>query len=397
MSESANGVGRPRKSAPLSTRLALLAVSSLMALGATELFLRTMHPVYGHAAGSALERDAARVWRSPRDRRVQYTHPDTDRPHWVYFNSQGMRQRRDPDPAELDGALNIGVFGDSYVSNVRLPEPVGFPEVLHHLLRREEPRANVLNFGVNGYGPGQSYLTYRATPLAKELDYVLYVFCSNDLRNIYETGLFSLDSRGELAAAHPAADSQWYVRLLARLHLTYLVIDARNRLTSSEVDTTSLLEDLQHRAWKERLRSPKALSISKTLEPSGDPDSERSVAVFWKLLERWRSEVELSGARFVVVTLPRRKEALAGRALAERFEVINLLDLAREASPDYRWIDIRFANDVHWNERGNLLATRLLYRWLERDLGWQPLDDQVLGQRLRSHYARVPGLWQPGD
>ena len=54
-------------------------------------------------------------------------------------------------------------------------------------------------FGVEGYGPGQSFLHYEHFRYADDLDYVFFVYFRNDLNNIHQTGLFDLDDAGRLA------------------------------------------------------------------------------------------------------------------------------------------------------------------------------------------------------
>ena len=65
-------------------------------------------------------------------------------------------------------------------------------EVLDYLLRQQTDQVTVLNFGVDAYGLDQSYLSYLHSPPAEHLNHIVYVFCGNDIRNLYENQLYDL-------------------------------------------------------------------------------------------------------------------------------------------------------------------------------------------------------------
>ncbi len=68
--------------------------------------------------------------------------------------------------------------------------PYSFTEPLDYLLNQSGTRFNVLNFGVEGYRTGQSFLHYANFRWAKDIDYVVYVDCHNDLQGISWNRLF---------------------------------------------------------------------------------------------------------------------------------------------------------------------------------------------------------------
>ena len=55
-----------------------------------------------------------------------HPHPDTGVRHAVIHNNLALRQHRDFSEDDLVGAINVGVFGDSYTENLRLPSPYSF-------------------------------------------------------------------------------------------------------------------------------------------------------------------------------------------------------------------------------------------------------------------------------
>jgi hypothetical protein len=131
-------------------KILLLVASVPVCAGVIELGLRLAYPKYASAAAGEYDRDMLRIWSPRPNRRVTLSHPDTGVEHPVVYNDRALRQsRRFPN---LEGAINVGVFGDSYTENVGLPAMHIFTELLDYLLNETGRRFNVLNFGVNGYG-----------------------------------------------------------------------------------------------------------------------------------------------------------------------------------------------------------------------------------------------------
>ena len=96
--------------------------------------------------------------------------------------------------------------------------PDSCTEPVDYLLNQSGRRFNVLNFGMDAYGPGQSLLHYGHFRYARDLDYVVYVYYRNDLRDIFKNGLFSLDGAGNLVENTSRPSGGW-VRFVSRLHL----------------------------------------------------------------------------------------------------------------------------------------------------------------------------------
>ena len=52
----------------------------------------------------------------------------------------------------------------------------------------------------------------------------MYVFCGNDIKNLYETRLYGLDDDGRLVSLE-VPSRPWWVPIASRLALSYLAID----------------------------------------------------------------------------------------------------------------------------------------------------------------------------
>ena len=184
---------------PLLRNLGLLLVSCLAGLLLCEASLRLFYPKYAPLAEARARFDTMRIWaRIPNDR-ASHLHPDTGSMHTLHHNNLALRQHRNFSPADLT-AVNVGVFGDSFVENRGIDAPYSLTEPLDYLLNQRGQRFNVLNFGVAGYGTGQSLLHYEHFRYAEDLAYVFYVYYENDLAEIVRTALFDPDEAGRLCS-----------------------------------------------------------------------------------------------------------------------------------------------------------------------------------------------------
>ena len=363
------------RSLALNCLCVLLSLAA--ALAVCEAGLRLFHPRYHHVAEAHRQPEEQRIWKPRSNSHFRRPHPDTGRLHLVMHNNLGARAHRDIDQESLNGAVNVAFFGDSFTENQRLPVQYSFHTVLDFLLNAnaghgERPflrRFNVLNFGVDAYGTGQEYLHYRTLPAAVKatLKHVFYVFCSNDLHNLKANRIFSLDDAGRLVERRPAKTPFW-LRALARAHLTYAVMDGTARL---------------RREWRERF-------------PSEDDEGRREETIdhasfrLWRaVVRRWQTEVESAGGNFTVVGLP-RDYPMAQRALESLPESVETLSLrhcfrATVSDPPPMHM-LKFEKDPHWNEAANMVVAHCLHRFLAKPLGLPPAADEALARQRHVYY-----------
>ena len=360
-----------------AARFCLALASVLVALLLCEAALRVLFPKYRGVAEGQLQPDDMRIYASPPDVRDWRVHPDTGRGHPFHTNNLGLHQHRDFSDADILSATTVGVFGDSFVRFGSLDAPHAFTEPLDYLLNLDGD-FTVLNFGVGGYGPAQSYFHYRSFPRREALDYVLFAYYGgNDLIELVRHGLFDLDDDGRLRQREMRG-SAWWVPLASKLHLTYLALDATGRL-APYIDNLS--EALRNRHRRRTRDFP-------------DDVLDHGLAVFGQLIRRWRTEVEGSGGEFFVVLLPTQPDFPKVRPLLERAGVgvvdLNACYESRDDAHRRRsWEEspYRLENDFHWNELGNRLAAACLDEWLRRETGLPALVDAVRDAALAEYYA----------
>ena len=313
---------------------------------------------------------------------------------WIH-NVLGMRQHRPISVEPVAGEIRIGLFGDSFTENVRLPVAYSFSEVLDYLLRQQSDRVSVLNFGVDGYGLDQSYISYLHSPAAKHLEHVVYVFCVNDIRNLYENQLYGLDDDGRLVSLG-APSRPWWVPIASRLALSYLVMDTHYWLLGKtggyEPLSDKMTQWLVQRAWRERFRDETATRMQFDVDTGTEAEE---MGHYWELARvivgQWAGEAALRQDGFRVAVLPYLPESrVAGRFAPHR--VLNLfLEFEIYGLSSTRWT---FANDLHWNELGNLLAAVHLYREFAPTLPGTPMTDREIRRSVHAYY-RAFGDWQP--
>ena len=397
------GVSGPGEAATLRSELAgslanvaLVLASLLAVLLLGETALRLVHPKYEHLAQATWVRAAEGFMRDPGHRRSR-RHPDTGEQHEILLNSLGLRQHRDFTAAALQSAVNIGVFGDSFVDNMNMAAEFSFSEPLDYLLNVERegpatggsarPSFNVLNFGHGGWGTAESMLRYEQSGLRGRVDHVYYFYTANDVVENVTWALakgegyrrpwrFRLDDGGQLERVEAGFGRAFASALLSKLHLSYLALDATSVFSA-------------RLGWLYSDPPPGALPV------------------FRQLLRRFKDGVEADGASFRLVWLPHREQPddVAAIVAEEGVASVSLMDCFAEHDPAHLrtpWgrSPYRFKNDPHRNEAGNRLAAMCLNGFLERQLGLPALSDEAVESALGRYYAAFeapPAAGRPAD
>lgn len=294
----------PRGARGLAANL-LLALGSLavvgLALGAGELAARRANPRY-------LERI------SLDDLSYLHTYSPvygwTPRPAFRYtlagsettVNARGYRGHEVP-RARIPGRTRIVMLGDSITFGYGVRDGETFSAVMEAL----DPRLEVVNLGVQGYGTDQELLKLEREGLAYAPDVVVLNVClANDLLDnaaaksiydgVYPKPYFRLeDGRPVLVADHVALSPP---RRLA------LLLSQRSALFNGLLDLTRV----------DRARYQRGLAGLAETEP-GEP----AFAVTFALVRRMDEEARGRGARFVALLYPSLRDFIRPSRRAQRF------------------------------------------------------------------------------
>ncbi|SRR5579885_536846 len=324
----------------------------------------------------------------------------------VRINSGGFRGPEVP-VSRPPGTLRVAILGDSFTEAMHVPYEQSFSAVVERELARCDraagKKAEVLDFGVSGYGTGQELLTLRFQASRYSPDIVvLAFFAGNDVSD----NVAALDSgswvNGELCRPHfemrggsPAETDRFRDSLPANLW-------CRTIFTFNQVAILDYLEgpvSMISGAY-DSLHSKDA-SITGH-EPGIDdqiygPPPSRSWNDAWQVTEQliaeMNREVKASGARLLVVTLstpiqvypdPAYREtylkAVGGTdlfypehriaALGERegIAVLNLAPQLQAYADEHHAFLHGFANTRmgtgHWNALGHRIAGESIARRL---------------------------------
>lgn len=392
-------------------RLAILLVSLCVWSLVAEIALRRWYPI----DALYFQLDAQRYYKPLEGARtVNLPIPGSGAPQVVWnFNSQGFRgDELVPKSPKSKGVKRIALYGDSFVHarETRLPET--FVVRLSAEFARSGHAVETINAGVIGYGPDQSLLRFQSEVEWLRPDVVVFAICThNDFRELALTRLFRVGPDGALVEAFRNGDPDYAerYRLYAEKHERQLAATSRFALvrlarhvlgmapmgaTPAARDRTLLANEIRDwrassaaiaRAGAEDPPDPKSLKNAPPDEPGSLDLARTELALFKRVMMRFRSVCEAHGTPFVVVAIPCK------------FDLVDDPDLPLDpkASPDYRprtmtdtcariakecgipCLDLfepfqsRGArelylggSDTHWSPRGQALAAELLSEFL---------------------------------
>ena len=385
----------------LVSRLALVGVSTLIALFAVEIFFRAKFPF----------RDA--TWPAEFDARVGFRFVPGETVQWSNFldyatttkvNSLGFLDR-EPAPV-ADDEFRIVVLGDSFVEAAQVPVEQKFHILLESQLQAALPNRKFRTsaFGYSGCGTANVIPFYDEYAHAQQPDLVLLVFVSNDLANNspvlesirngwhpHKPPRMFYEQRGDGAVEIPidpnwndsllpvepaqAAPPMWGSSLFGWSR-TYAFIAANVRHRNASM---AHLELYAKRAEAIRNLGPKFASLLEGFDPRADnldttffaeelpPAFAAAVDLTAHSLEQLSIRAKRDGARVAVLihegcsgarSLPEGRKAIPDAYRDRVIEAANRagckhLDLAKVVDARGERADASFPHDGHWSPKGH--------------------------------------------
>lgn len=378
----------------------LLVLSVSLALFAAEIAVRALRPDMKYAAESLYRENRSRIFANIKNALGLYPHPDTGRPHVLMHNSLGLRQHREFSPDKPPQTVRIGIFGDSFVENVRIPVQFSFTEPLDYLLNRAGDRVEVLNFGTDGYGTDQVYLQYMEDGRKAGLDAVVYLYCENDLSDILANRLIDLDADGNIKYL-PVQPPSLFISVVKKFYLTYFVLEAfgkwitlKERVFMEKPDENAMRDSQENRDERKRRFELLAGQLERA---EASTELKDALEIFTVLTATMKKAAMVHSARFYVALFPGFKTDKKGRhnqtiknvLESQGIDVLDLFPFFRAVEQEYP-ASLYFQNDGHWNEEGNKMATVAIFKFLAEKLKVGGADDRFVREGLYEYYSAFP-------
>jgi hypothetical protein len=131
-----------------------------------------------------IHRDEARIiYDSQLGWNLQANYSDIE--NGVFINSAGIRAIQEYDLVPADDIVRIALFGDSYTYDGDVANHETWAKALENELLANNIKAEVINFGVSGYGMDQAYLLWKVFGRNYQPDIVIFGFVLKDAqRNV---------------------------------------------------------------------------------------------------------------------------------------------------------------------------------------------------------------------
>ena len=370
----------------------LLVTSCAAALLATEISLRVVAP----SPQSQMERirnvfrfDRRLGWRLVAGEEAVWTTEDgKDVP--IKINSAGFRDREYDNGAEENAAQRIAVVGDSYVANVAIDQPQVFTARLHAAL---QPRFDVRNYGVGGYGQVQE-LVLLDEVLAKWHPTIalLVVYVGNDFSdNLGDFGVqgykrprAQLAPTGEVEAISELQDADRYqdpragpvYRLLSGMRMHLLFQQGFHKLVPSQEPALQkpLEVGLFRRDWG--VQELQALQVMKSLLIAMSRKSTERSCKFGIVIAPTRSQVEDEEWSSVLeewrkawrIDVEQYDRTMPNRMLLEScrqagYPCLDLLPALKARAQTGEHLYFRI--DHHWNQLAQVRVADAILKWLQ--------------------------------
>lgn len=277
----------------------------------------------------------------------------------VIQNEYGHRGRAYPlrkDP----GKVRILVLGDSFTEGVQ----VGEDDLFTALLERADPRFEVLNAGVGGYGTVQEYLYLESSGLKHNPDLVLLMIFDNDLTD-------------NCLPAYPGLGPRPYaVRSGDRVRIVTHPDPGEFLKYALPVPFAEALNKRSYVFYFLNTNVYQALRVARMREMQR-ADFERAKQcgrneVMLAMLGRISAVLAPHGARFAVALIPtreqvRQRDAPVFQPIVEfcRRQGIACLSLLESFADEGDASQPYFPTDIHWTRAGHRLAAEAISRFLQ--------------------------------
>ena len=321
--------------ASLSITLGILLSSFLVEVIVRTFFAEPMLPRFVRDSGYGVRANIPNV-------DTYHFYPDEYRVR-IRTNNMGLRGSRNYEREKPNGVLRIALLGDSFIFGHGVNDNEVASSRLEMMYRQAGAEAEVLNFGVSGFGQAEELITFENIVQKYDPDYVVIFYFNNDIGNNTISGLYVLNEFGDLERT----ENDFLPGVKAR-EILYGNPVTLWLFTHSQA--WNLLRNKLSFIVQRRMLRDQGLT---TFAEVSDTGSHLTIALLSQLVE----SIEGSGATAVIFVIPTIK---------------NQSNFPMEADAVNKFIDGRvflnsedyYPKDEHWRASGHDKAARRIFEIL---------------------------------
>lgn len=306
--------------------------------------------MYSNLANTKLVASDA-IYERPKNSYQKQKHPDVNYVVTNYYDFDGVKNNTSLTTSKKKNI--IAFFGDSFTENVAVDPIFEFSNMLKKKIKNYE----IVNYGIGGYEIDSIFLRYNKFK-DHDIKYIFYLYFPGD-ENLSK--IIKFDENNNLIISKIKIN--YFYQLIGRLNITYLVIDSfyifRGLLYSnhSVINVDNYNQILANKIAKSKQQKPQA-----------------ELDEFFNILKKFQEVAERNQVNFTVLVFPTKGSIeLFNTFIKNKDYKINYVILNEELNNNPK---LRFKNDPHWNEYGNLEYAKNLYEiFIKKNLNVNELSN----------------------
>jgi hypothetical protein len=320
--------------------------------------------MYSNLANTKLVASDA-IYERPKNSYQKQKHPDVNYVVTNYYDFDGVKNNTSLTTSKKKNI--IAFFGDSFTENVAVDPIFEFSNMLKKKIKNYE----IVNYGIGGYEIDSIFLRYNKFK-DHDIKYIFYLYFPGD-ENLSK--IIKFDENNNLIISK--ININYFYQLIGRLNITYLVIDSfyifRSLLYSnhSVINVDNYNQILANKIAKSKQQKPQA-----------------ELDEFFNILKKFQEVAERNQVNFTVLVFPTKGSIeFFNTFIKNKDYKINYVILNEELNNNPK---LRFKNDPHWNEYGNLEYAKNLYEiFIKKKLNVIELSDFSIEKNLIDSFYKL--------
>ena len=291
--------------------------------------------MYSNLANTKLVASDA-IYERPKNSYQKQKHPDVNYVVTNYYDFDGVKNNTSLTTSKKKNI--IAFFGDSFTENVAVDPIFEFSNMLKKKIKNYE----IVNYGIGGYEIDSIFLRYNKFK-DHDIKYIFYLYFPGD-ENLSK--IVKFDEKNNFVISKIKIN--YFYQLIGRLNITYLAIDSFYIFRSLFYSNHSVINvDNYNQILANKIAK------SKQQKPQAELDE------FFNILKKFQEVAERNQVNFTVLVFPTKGSIeFFNTFIKNKDYKINYVILNEELNNNPK---LRFKNDPHWNEYGNLEYAKNLY------------------------------------